>query len=636
MPLFQRNEIPQQMQPLPKPQGSYVLHFLVRHYAWLIPLFVAATSTGAYHVIKMLYLNIWMQRAIDFGEHLGADLLWETEHLTQKTVTPAQWQEHHLIITVDQYVRRYLDTQEIIKIYIYDNQKNLVYSTNSQKMQNQNDSRIETALQGKAVATREQIKGKKNKLARGESDFLHSFVPFRLSDSGSNKSHIVGVIEIHQSLNRIYHGWKTLGQTIFAGSIAIVALLGILLGYIAHRTSQIVSKAHEEQERLKTQLQILVGDLEKEVAQRTAEVHREHETLVTILDQAPSAMVLLDNDNNIQYVNRRFFDLYHTNGQEIIGRSYCEILGCDQAEDHFCSSLMAIKKGKPVTTLAAHLKSDSVTKWYEHTAILLSIHGSSIRIVEMITDVTERRQSEQNMIRTSRLATIGEMAAAIAHEVRNSATTTKLFLQLLSERSILHENDRESLHASLSSVSRMESLVDNLLRLAQPIKPSFVSLNLAELVHAAVTLLRPEARRKGIKLVAQDFPDESMIYGDYGLLTHVFLNVILNAIQSFGDAKGHAARKIHLTFQKIPEGDIVCIHDNGSGISPENLNRVFDPFFTTKKNGTGLGLAISHRIITNHNGSIHIESKQDIGTMINIFLPKNTNHFDSVEELSIL
>jgi signal transduction histidine kinase len=225
-----------------------------------------------------------------------------------------------------------------------------------------------------------------------------------------------------------------------------------------------------------------------------------------------------------------------------------------------------------------------------------------VRVIEMITDVTARRVAEDEASRAARLATVGEVAAALAHEVRNAATTTKLTLQVWAEKA-MHKDDARSASVALSSIERMESLVGRLLKLARPVRPEVSPTDAIAVVRDAIDLVRPEAHRRGVKLVERFASSPCTCLADSASLGEAVVNLLLNAVQALDGARdGGALVEVIVrggadAVAGTPDGTLIEILDNGPGIAPDVESRVFEAFFTTKPQGTGLGLAITRRII---------------------------------------
>ncbi len=228
----------------------------------------------------------------------------------------------------------------------------------------------------------------------------------------------------------------------------------------------------------------------------------------------------------------------------------------------------------------------------------------------------EQRERFRRMSRADRLATIGELAAGAAHEIRNPLTAIRSSLQYLEAKSA-DEASLKLISAALQETARINEIVSALLSFSRPSETVQERYNLVETLEEGLDLVSFQARKQQVVL-RREFPDEALtVRGDRSQLKQLFLNVFLNAIQAMpggGELKVEALRK------DGPKA-VVAVTDTGDGIPEENLDRIFDPFYTTKKSGTGLGLSICYNIIKSHRGDIEVKSKTGQGTTILVSLP---------------
>jgi two-component system, NtrC family, sensor kinase len=228
----------------------------------------------------------------------------------------------------------------------------------------------------------------------------------------------------------------------------------------------------------------------------------------------------------------------------------------------------------------------------------------------------EQRERFRRMSRADRLATIGELAAGAAHEIRNPLTAIRSSLQYLETKSA-DEMTRKLLASALHETARINEIVSALLAFSRPSEIVRERHDLRETLDESLELVSFQARA-GKVVVRREFVLEPLaVRGDKSQLKQLFLNVFLNAIQAMpggGEMKVEALRK------DGPRA-VVAVADNGPGIPEEHLDRIFDPFFTTKKSGTGLGLSICYNIVKSHGGEIEVKSRPGQGTTILISLP---------------
>lgn len=275
--------------------------------------------------------------------------------------------------------------------------------------------------------------------------------------------------------------------------------------------------------------------------------------------------------------------------------------------------------------------------------------GNSFNIMAKAIHDREEQLTKHKLI-LERLATTGEMAAILAHEMRNSLTSIKMILQLQMESKNISTAELESLQVAVDSIYRLEKVVDDLLKFAKPAPPEFSPGSVNELIKEAVELSRHQLSKTGVKLRLFLNPDLPDIKLDPLHFKEVMVNLIINAIhaskkegvieistdktvlnKTLIDFKLNGSTMSKGSVLDVPmeeirlekDSEAICIKvsDTGEGISGENLSRIFDPFFTTKLNGTGLGLSLVKRIVNTHGGIITVKSQLGKGTDFFIYLP---------------
>lgn len=218
---------------------------------------------------------------------------------------------------------------------------------------------------------------------------------------------------------------------------------------------------------------------------------------------------------------------------------------------------------------------------------------------------------------TERLAVVGELAAGMAHEIKNPMAGIKVSMEVLSQELQLEPEDKEVFVSVINEIDRINYLLRSLLNYARPPKPQSIAFDVHQVLEATIksaryTLLKPRdesgGQEKEIEFVKDFRSDLPKIVADPGQMQQVFLNLILNAVESISE-KGRIIIKTDTLTDELVQ---IAITDNGKGIGSESLDKIFKPFFTTKSQGTGLGLAISKRLIEQHNGgTITVANNQD-------------------------
>jgi signal transduction histidine kinase/putative methionine-R-sulfoxide reductase with GAF domain len=227
------------------------------------------------------------------------------------------------------------------------------------------------------------------------------------------------------------------------------------------------------------------------------------------------------------------------------------------------------------------------------------------------------RKAEAQLIRSEKLAALGQLAAGIAHEIRNPLTSINILIHSLTENLSSGDSRVEDLKVIEEEIRRINEIVDQFLRFAKPAPPFLEKAEVVSIFEETLQLLRPQIEKQRIS-VLKDFSPLPPTAIDREQMKQVLLNLLLNAIQSMPKG-GHLSLKGH-----IPDDDRwieISIQDSGIGIPGEDIDRLFDPFFSTKDGGIGLGLSIAHRIIEQHHGKIEVESVSGKGTLFTVWLP---------------
>ncbi len=226
---------------------------------------------------------------------------------------------------------------------------------------------------------------------------------------------------------------------------------------------------------------------------------------------------------------------------------------------------------------------------------------------------------QKQMIRAGQLASVGEMAASVAHEIKNPAAGIKNALEIVvDENRVLQQN--EIVKEIFVQINRIVKTIQDLLDFARPSDPRFQGIDICETMRQTVNLYRERFIRNDITIIEHFDDHVPIIDADKDLLNQVFTNLLLNSFQAVLSVEKRLI-EIIISFKKLDNSVIVTISDSGAGISEENIKKIFTPFFTTKHKGTGLGLSLSLSIIRQHSGTIDAESKVGQGTKFTITLP---------------
>jgi PAS domain S-box-containing protein len=246
--------------------------------------------------------------------------------------------------------------------------------------------------------------------------------------------------------------------------------------------------------------------------------------------------------------------------------------------------------------------------------------GKVSGIVAVGRDLLERRALEQHLYQSEKLAALGVMASGIAHELRNPLSVSFSAAQFLLEPSDDPAFQQECVGKIIEGIERASLIIENLLRFARPSSGNqHESLNLVNVVRETLNVLTPQAKLQKINLVEHYGETFLPVSGNANLLQQVIMNLVLNAFQAISDGGD-----VSVMTRREDDKALICVRDNGCGISSAHLTRIFDPFFTTRPvgQGTGLGLSICHTLVKQHGGTIVVESSvEGQGTTFVVRLP---------------
>jgi two-component system, NtrC family, sensor kinase len=290
-------------------------------------------------------------------------------------------------------------------------------------------------------------------------------------------------------------------------------------------------------------------------------------------------------------------------------------------------TLPLLSKEKLIGLLNLGLKEGRKMYSDEDLELLSTLANQSAIAIENARLYENVKQSQSIIRRADRLASLGQLTAGLAHEIRNPLVAIRTFTQLLPER-YQDPDFRSGFQAlAMKEVDRICGLVNDLLSFARPSAPNVAAENINEIVESISRILETEAKEKGVQIYRRLAASLPKIFVDKEQIKQVCMNIILNAIQAI-DGSGVVQVSTYLFARHGAEQFVqIGIRDSGMGIAEKDLENIFNPFFTTKKEGSGLGLSISHQIVQEHGGYITVESKSGEGTTFFINLPvRHQNH----------
>jgi len=282
--------------------------------------------------------------------------------------------------------------------------------------------------------------------------------------------------------------------------------------------------------------------------------------------------------------------------------------------------------GEWISDEISHRRKDGTVFPVEISAGLLEFEDQKY-ILAFDKDITERKQAEEALQRAEQLAVVGEMAAGLAHEIKNPLAGIKVSIEVLTSELQLEREDKDVFERIIDEINRIETLLKNLLSYARPPTPHFAHLDVNKVIEGAIKTATFSSRspsQKNRQRQANDIhfvrdlkEDLPRIVADSAQLQQVFLNLLLNAVHAIQETGS-----ISVETSADSDGFIqIVVSDTGKGFAEEDIEKIFLPFFTTKPKGTGLGLSICKRLIEQQNGTISVERNSGGGLRFTIVLP---------------
>jgi len=343
-----------------------------------------------------------------------------------------------------------------------------------------------------------------------------------------------------------------------------------------------------------------------------------------VLESIQSGVVSIDLSGNILTANRRALELSGKDGDQV-GRHLGTMFDVQFFSPANLGEIIEAGRFPPKTSEMEYDSADGVRVLGVLLSPLLDEHSRPMGVVVTIDDMTERRMLERRMARTEQLAALGELSAGLAHELRNPLTAMKGFAQLMPRRlSDTAFLEKFSLVIA-NEITRLNDLVERLLVFARPGVGEFQRVAIRKIIDDTMLLLRYQLEKSGVLPEIDDGDRLLLVRCNPARLTQVFLNILINSLQAMPEG-GKISIRVREDLAILPPGKRVRVarlefQDTGKGIPENDLHRIFNPFYTTKESGTGLGLAISFRIVEEHGGVIEVDSTENKGTNIRVFLP---------------
>jgi len=356
--------------------------------------------------------------------------------------------------------------------------------------------------------------------------------------------------------------------------------------------------------------------------------------LTNLIEHSGDAILTLDAKGRIKTWNKGAEAIYGYREDEIVGGSFSRLY--EEGDRKEAKKLLAktYRDGKVTNLLETCLHKDgepvqvSIT-----TSIVRDADGSRKDVAAIIRDVSARMRMESQLFQTEKLASLGIMAAGMAHEINNPLTSIMMYSQILSMSKGLREDDSGCIDKIEEDAGRIAAIVNSLLVFSRPSSRQEEQVDVRETVEKAISFVRYQTGRKKFDIDCSYDGDLPILRGVATEIQEIFLNLLINARDALVDGG-----KIRIAARFLPPGSEipadfpgpapdgmveVVVRDNGSGIPKEHMKKIYDPFFTTKPpgKGTGLGLAVVRRLVENHQGCITVRSRAGEGTVFTVLLP---------------
>ncbi|THE11792.1 PAS domain S-box protein [Bacillus timonensis] len=344
----------------------------------------------------------------------------------------------------------------------------------------------------------------------------------------------------------------------------------------------------------------------------------EQKELTTLINAMPDFVCFKDGQGRWIRVNRYAKDLYNLQTEMYKNKTDLEIA---QMYPDFAEYLLqniqldeeTWMKGMETRYEQTIMIPSEELKTFDVIRVPLFEEGKRAGLVTIGRDVSNEKAAEELARRREKLSVVGELAAGIAHEIRNPLTTIKGFVQLQKEKD---ESNTQISDIILSELDRINQIVSELLVFSKPQSKILKEFKVSDLIDYVIKLTSHEAILHNVEVRVENDAAKAILYGDKNELIQVFVNVIKNSIDAMP-----AGGKIRIRTKVNNDKVKIEVIDTGVGIPKKRLKKIGEPFFTLKEKGMGLGLTMSNKIIQDHKGTFHIKSKVGFGTKVMIKLP---------------
>lgn len=403
------------------------------------------------------------------------------------------------------------------------------------------------------------------------------------------------------------------------------------LNVASHTLDDVPVSSRNALEIITAQIGSLIGRIKSR-----QELEKSEERYRLLAENVRDVIWSTDMDLRFTYVSPSIKYLGDRTAEKVMSMSLEQLLSPTSQElamKAFAEELAMVKTTPPDsprsrTLEVEFLRRDGSVLWAElKMNFMRDAAGQPVGILGVMRDISERkiaeeerREFEQKAQLASRLASVGELAAGVAHEINNPLTGVIGYAELLMQEDV-PERIKKDLEVIHSGAKRVADVVKGLLKFARQAKPERTLVNINEIIEVTLRLRAYELETSNIKVTTKLDPDLPLTIADPGQLQQVFLNLLINSETEMRSA--HGKGKLVVKTEAIDSKIRISFKDDGPGITKANLERIFEPFFTTREvgKGTGLGLSICHGIVTDHGGRISVESRLGAGATFIVELP---------------
>ncbi|MCD5322880.1 MULTISPECIES: PAS domain S-box protein [Pontibacillus] len=353
----------------------------------------------------------------------------------------------------------------------------------------------------------------------------------------------------------------------------------------------------------------------KEAEHQLRNALKEVQDIEFALNQS-TIVAITDEKGKIKTVNDKFCEISGYTRGELIGEDH-RILNSSYHPSQFFKQLWkSIGTGHVWRGEIRNKKKDGTFYWVDTTIIpFMNESGKPYQYLSIRNDITERKKTEEVLHRQDKLAAVGQLAAGVAHEIRNPLTSMRGYAEYLQ----LDEEDlnrRDLLDIIVDEIERVNVIVEEFMVLSKPRAVHLEEKRITPIIQNVLSLLNYQARKNKVSLQFQEPNESPLLHCDEDRLKQVFLNLVKNGIEA-----NEPGGEVTIFMESSDEFLTIYVRDTGEGIPEHQLKQLGEPFYTTKENGNGLGLMMTYKIIESHNGSIRVESKKGQGTTFIVSLP---------------